>query len=64
MVLFMSASSIGNISYKLAMYISDEEDKNTEFYLPNSTYIGGDNKKMTLPEIKRRLEVCDTACCF
>lgn len=38
-------------------YISGELDNDTEFYLPNSTYIGGDKDKLTLREIKQRLEV-------
>ena len=36
---------------------SDEQDEDSMFYLPNSTYIGGDKKQLPLREIKERLEV-------
>ena len=38
------------------MFLVDLDD-NTEFYLPTSTYIGGDKNSLSLREIKNRLEV-------
>ena len=39
------------------LLFSGEVDNDMEFYLPNSTYIGGERHKLTLREIKKCLEV-------
>ena len=51
-------SNHGNALYCICiMYFLEESDLDSAFQLPPTTYIGGDNNKLTLREIIKRLEV-------
>lgn len=43
--------------FSFILFIIDENDLDRMFYLPASTFIGGNEKQLTLREIVRRLEV-------